>query len=157
MSNEIERKFLVNTIPADLDVIKSYAIKQGYVFSNMNFEMRLRKKEDKYFQTIKKGKGLKREEYEIELTNEQFNKLWNLTEGKRIEKKRFEINWESNLIELDIFEGDLVNLITAEIEFKNLEDANEFVPPKWFIRELTNDERFKNKNLAIQGIPAVNN
>lgn len=153
MNKEIERKFLVTETPNDLDTIDSKSIKQGYIFSNDNFEIRLRKKGNIFYQTIKEGKGIERTEVEIELTENQFDELWKLTEGKRVEKERFEINYHAHIVELDIFSGELEGLIIAEIEFKNLEIANNFKLPDWFNKEVTFDENYKNKNLAINGIP----
>jgi len=48
---------------------------------------------------------------------------------------------------------NLKNLITAEIEFKSEEESIAFKPPAWFSEEITTDERYKNKNLALYGIP----
>lgn len=153
LNREIERKFIINSIPDEYSNLLGKSIKQGYIFSNENFEIRLRKKEDKYYQTIKEGKGIERTEVEIELTENQFNKLWMLTKCKRVEKKRFEIKYHEHIIELDIFSGELENLIIAEIEFENIEIANNFELPDWFDKEVTLDENYKNKNLAINGIP----
>ena len=36
-----------------------------------------------------------------------------------------------------------------EVEFKSLEDANSFVAPTWFGKEITEDVRYKNDNLAV--------
>ena len=121
--------------------------------SNENFEIRLRKKQDIYYQTIKEGKGIERTELEIEITENQFNELWKLTKGKQVEKQRFEINYLAHIIELDVFSGELKGLIIAEIEFENIEIANSFELPDWFNMEVTLDENYKNKNLAINGIP----
>jgi len=43
--------------------------------------------------------------------------------------------------------------ILAEIEFKSEEESIAFKPPAWFSEEITTDERYKNKNLALYGIP----
>ena len=76
-----------------------------------------------------------------------------LTEGKRIEKIRYEIEYETSLIELDIYRGSLEKLITAEVEFKTESESTKFQTPSWFGREITDDKRYKNKNLALYGIP----
>jgi len=153
MPHEIERKFLIKNYPSELTNSPSHTILQGYVYIEDEFELRLRMKGDKYYQTIKKGGGLKRDEFEIEITNAQFDKLWQLTEGRRIEKLRYEIGYKKSIIELDVYGGHLKNLITAEIEFKSEEESIAFKPPAWFSEEITADERYKNKNLALYGIP----
>lgn len=150
---EIERKFKIDSIPEEYSNLQGKSIKQGYIYSNDNFEIRLRKKSDKIFQTIKKGQGISRIESEIEITASQFEKLWNLTTERRIEKTRYEITKDDYVIELDVFYGNLDKLVIAEVEFINTIEAEKFVIPDWFGQELTGDERYKNKNLAVHGLP----
>ena len=78
-----------------------------------------------------------------------------MTEGKQIEKVRFEIDHSGMKIELDIYKGILNGLLVAEVEFLSIDQAKSFIPPDWFGREVTEDERFKNKNLALYGVPDV--
>ena len=153
MSTEIERKFLVLNPPDNLKKYNSNEILQGYIFISDDIEIRLRKKGNLFFQTIKSSGDLQRAEYEIELTNDQFEKLWPLTEGKRIQKIRYEIEHQNHLIELDIYLNNLVGLKTAEVEFKSVDESIEFNPPSWFGDDVTKDIKYKNKNLALFGIP----
>jgi len=154
MTSEIERKFLTHKLPQD---VHRYALKkiiQGYLaITEDGTEIRLRKIGNAYFQTVKSGQGLKRQEVETELTDFQFSLLWSLTEGKRVEKRRYDIPFEDWIIELDIYEGALEGLVTAEVEFNSQEDAESFTPPEWMGQEVTQDERYKNKNLALHGMP----
>ena len=153
MQREIERKFLIKEAPGNLEDYTSYEIDQGYLIITDDSELRIRRKGSDYFQTIKTGEGLSRGEKEIKITAEQFKALWPLTEGRRVEKVRYEIDYKSLLIELDIYAGKLDKLITAEVEFKSDSESNKFTPPEWFGPEVTSDSRYKNKNLAISGIP----
>ena len=153
MSSEIERKFLIDNPPADYGKYPSKDIIQGYIVITGDIEVRIRKKGTDYFQTVKIGEGLIRKETEIEITQEQFELLWPLTENWRIEKKRYEINYEDYLIELDFYRAKLANLVVAEVEFQSEEQSASFIPPGWFGREITDDEGFKNKNLALKGLP----
>ncbi|MGD8656779.1 MAG: adenylate cyclase, partial [Desulfobacterales bacterium] len=74
---EIERKFLVGELPPGLDTLAGITIRQGYVdIDDIDFELRLRQKDDLFYQTVKQGSGLVRQEYEIELTRDQFKSLW---------------------------------------------------------------------------------
>jgi adenylate cyclase len=41
----------------------------------------------------------------------------------------------------------------AEVEFPSDEEAAQFVPPPWFGLEVTEDEHYKNVNLALHGRP----
>lgn len=153
MSKEIERKFLVYNPPSDYNKHPHGDIVQGYIAITDDTEVRIRKKNNTYFQTIKTGKGLIRKETEVEITREQFKKLWHLTETMRIEKKRYEIKYERALIELDFYGGKLANLIVAEVEFQSKNESKAFTPPEWFGEEITENEEFKNRNLALSGIP----
>lgn len=154
---EIERKFLINRVdlPSDYSDYPRREVIQGYVSAvDDGREVRLRTKGGHYFLTIK-GDGLKtRFESEVEITRHQFNALWPATVGYRVEKVRFEIPFGEHLIELDIFQGDLEGLITAEVEFDSKKSCNKFKPPKWFGREVTQDIRYKNKTMSRYGLPA---
>lgn len=153
MSTEIERKFLVLNPPDKLGKYNSNDILQGYIFISDEIEIRLRKKGNLFFQTIKSSGDLERSEYEIELTNYQFEQLWPLTEGKRIQKIRYEIEHQNHLIELDIYLDNLEGLKTAEVEFKSVDESIKFNPPSWFGNDVTKNNKYKNKNLALFGIP----
>lgn len=151
---EIERKFLVKSLPENLEQYPHKDIVQGYLaITEDGTEVRLRKKGKKYFQTVKSGAGKTRFESEVEITEDQFNTLWEATKGKRVEKTRYEIPHESGTIELDIYHGDLDGLLSAEMEFSSEKDSNEFVTPIWLSEEVTDDKKYKNQNLALHGVP----
>jgi CYTH domain-containing protein len=147
---EIERKWLVEQTP-DLSSLKPVKINQGYIVSTADSEVRLRRQEKKFFQTVKTGTGLQRGEIEIALTRKQFKKLWLATRGRRLEKVRYKIRWQGNSIELDVYRKELSGLQVAEVEFKTRKQAKAFSPPQWFSKEVTGEENYKNANLAEHG------
>lgn len=150
---EIERKFLVTFFPTDLFKYVHYPIRQGYLaLEGDDKEIRIREKGDKYYQTLKRGRGRVRTEVEIEITREQFEALWPATEGRRVEKIRYEIPYQGFVIELDIYKGNLSILWVAEIEFTDQSQSENFVGPNWLGREVTEDEQYKNRNLAVNGL-----
>ena len=152
MSREIERKFIIKKLPENLDQFQVEKILQGYLkLENDELEIRFRKIGDKYFQTIKKGNGLNREEIELSLTKEQFVSLWPLTKQYRIIKSRYHIPFDNYTIELDIYEGKYKGFIASEVEFPSEKEAKEFNPPKWFGPEVTNEYSLQNNNLALYG------
>jgi adenylate cyclase len=154
MAYEIERKFLVKELPPEIDRYPHSEIMQGYlIVTDNDIEVRIRKKGVLYSETVKAGSGLVRQESEKEITEKQFFDHWPLTEGKRIQKVRYEIEHEDVLIELDIYSGELEGLVVAEVEFESEEESSHFTPPDWFGEEVTHDERYKNKNLALHGRP----
>jgi len=152
---EIERKFLVETVP-DLRDAASVAIEQGYLAlatSDGGAEVRLRRKGDELLLTIKGGTGKVRAEEELELDRERFDSLWPLTAGRRVSKRRHLIGLDRLTVELDVYEGELEGLVVAEIEFADEAQADGFEPPPWLGRELTGDQRYLNERLATSGIP----
>lgn len=149
---EIERKFLVDEVPANLG--GGVEIVQGYLHVDADGkETRLRKKGGQYFMTIKSGGGLQRSEVETEIDEDVFNRLWPATSGRRVEKKRYEVLCAGKTIELDIYAGGLLGLVTAEVEFGSVEEAQSFIPPEFLGRDVTNDRGYKNQQLAVHGIP----
>ena len=40
-----------------------------------------------------------------------------------------------------------------EVEFDTLEECDSFIPLKWFGKEVTEDRRYTNMRLAIDGLP----
>jgi adenylate cyclase len=150
---EVERKFLVDELPGGLDRDPGVEIVQGYLSIDGVTEVRVRRKGDRCTLTVKQGSGLARSEFEIGIEKEQFDVLWPATAGRRIEKTRYELPLGMVTAELDRYHGVLDGLTTVEVEFGSVPEARAFVPPSWFDRELTDDGRFANRNLAVDGRP----
>lgn len=151
---EIERKFIIENLP-DLEILSTQKIQQGYLtVPGDSLEVRLRNIDDQYFITVKKGEGLVRCEREIAIDKTQYDKMRTLVIGKQLAKKRILSHLDNGLIvEIDFFEGDLAPLIMCEIEFSDEVQANSFNPPDWFGKEVTTDNNYNNKSLAINGLP----
>ncbi|WP_422006832.1 CYTH domain-containing protein [Roseivirga pacifica] len=144
---EIERKFLLNKLPP-FKPTKEVQIDQGYIHRDENMEIRLRRIDRDFFQTIKLAGDLSREEFEIKISNEDFKKLWPLTEGSRLSKTRMFYKLNELVAEVDIYKGSLYGLITMEVEFDSETASERFIIPKWVEREVTYDSKYKNKNLS---------
>ena len=143
---EIERKYLIDTLPDHLEQYECRQIEQGYL--NTDPVVRIRKSNDKYTLTYK-GAGLMcREEYNLPLNSESFAHLKEKIDGVLIEKKRYLIPLTEKLtIELDVFEGELAPLVLAEVEFETKE-AERFVPPAWFGEDVTFSSKYHNSTLS---------
>lgn len=149
MGQEIERKFLLKTLPPHLEENDGFPIEQGYLAIEPHaIQVRLRKKGDTAYLTCKRGEGTVREEYEIELSPAQFNALWPLTAGRRLLKRRYEIPYRGHVIEIDIYDGSNRGLVVAEVEFESESDARDFVPPDWFAEDVSGSPQYSNRNLA---------
>lgn len=152
---EIERKFLIPSSPADLERYPSTEIEQGYLaIDPAGTEVRIRRREGAVTLTIKGGRGRARAEEELTLDPGRFDALWELAAGRTIRKRRYEIPAAAGLtVELDVYEGELGGLVVAEVEFESAADADAFVPPPWFGPEVTEDDAYKNRRLAVEGRP----
>ena len=143
---EIERKYLVKTLPENLESYPCRFLEQGYLCTEP--VVRVRQDNDKYELTYK-SKGLMiREEHNLPLTKESYEHLKTKADGRIITKKRYMIPYEGHTIELDIFEGELDWLVLAEVEFSSEEDANLFIAPEWFGEDVTFSTKYHNSNLS---------
>jgi CYTH domain-containing protein len=148
-NREIERKFLIRTMPPDLTSYPSNDISQGYLVSlDDGTQVRLRKSGQQHSLTYKRGVGNVREEREVELTAEQFDALWPATEGKRLVKTRYEIPLGDRVVEIDVYHGKHEGLVVAEVEFDDEVGARDFSRPDWLGADVTGDPRYSNQLLA---------
>lgn len=150
---EIERKWVLDAAPSGHDQHPSQRFEQGYLaIDPAGAEVRVRRKDGATsVMTVKTGIGLVRGEEEWEIAN--FDALWPLTAGRQVRKTRFFIPLDAFTVELDVYEGDLDGLVTAEVEFPDEASARAFVAPAWLGRDVTDDKRYGNRVLAVDGIP----
>ncbi len=163
MPNENERKWVVNeALNEIIPETGGSHIVQSYLSVSENEEVRLRRREypgGKVQLTIcvKRGKGQNREEVATPIMSRHFNQLRKAAVGE-VRKTRYEIpfsswtikEWNEKIMELDVYEGDLEGLVIAEIE-NPPSGVDQEIPNKW--KEVTRDERYKNKWLATEGRP----
>ena len=144
---EIERKFLIKSLPENLDSYPCRHIEQAYLCKNPI--VRIRHMDDEYILTYKSGGMMARQEVELPLNKDSYEHLKTKADGTIITKKRYILPLSDHLkIELDIFEGMLKGFIMAEVEFASVEEAESFIPPSWFIKDVTFDSDFHNSNLS---------
>ena len=118
-NREIERKFLVKSLPDNFKRARHFTIEQGYLATeSAGRQVRLRKAGSVVSLTFKVGRDSHREEREIKLSPKQFAALWPATLGRRLRKVRYEIPWDNVLIEIDIYRGRHAGLVVAEVEFR---------------------------------------
>ena len=148
---EIERKFLIDKIPGNIDLaaLRCRHIEQGYLCAEP--VVRVRRDNDDYYLTYKSKGRMAREEYNLPLTKTAYDNLIKKADGNIITKTRYEIPEKDNLtIELDIFEGRFAGLLLAEVEFSSEAEALAYVPPVWFGKDVTNDATYHNSNMACR-------
>ena len=148
---EIERKYLVTSLPDTLEPYSYHMIEQGYLCTEP--VVRIRRQDDDYFLTYKSKGLMVREEYNLALTRDAYLHLREKTDGSIISKKRVLIPLTNELtIELDIFAPPFAPLMIAEVEFPTEEMALRFEPPTWFGQDVTFDGRYHNSALSRQKI-----
>lgn len=150
--DEIERKFLLDTPPTVIEQRAPARIRQGYLAISGDTEVRVRSRGDERVLTVKRGQGLVRREVSVPLTVGQFEDLWPLTVGRRVSKRRWVIPHGAVDLEIDVFDDDLDGLVMVEVEFASERASAEFVAPEWFGREVTDDSRYRNATLAVEGL-----
>jgi CYTH domain-containing protein len=85
--------------------------------------------------------SISKSEYEKHLKNTHPDKA-------EIEKTRFVFEYNDQTFELDVFKGRLKGLAILEIELNDIDDTVEFPPFLKSVKEVTDDKRFSNFNLA---------
>jgi adenylate cyclase len=69
-----------------------------------------------------------------------------LRSGRLIKKRRHVVKAGKARVEVDVFRGSHRGLVLAEVEFPS--GRSRFEPPEWLGRDVTDDERYYNANLA---------
>lgn len=162
MKVEIERKFLLSSISIidtlrELGVnLKKSDITQIYTKIEKNEEVRIRKEDDNFIMSAKKGQGLQRQEENTQADEKLFNLAKKNKIGQTIKKRRYYFEFEGLKYSIDVYKN-FKNLVVLEIEFEDTKSANAHVLPpllaKEVQKEVTDDETYKNKNLALYGTP----
>ncbi len=146
---EIERKFLLKRLPKNLREFHHASIRQGYLaVHDDRTQVRLRVAGRRCTLTVKRGRGLARDEFEIEVGRAEFEKLWPATEGRRLHKTRFHVPYGHHIVEIDVYNGRNSGLVVAEVEFRSEKECANFQPPDWFGAEVTGKSRYSNVRLA---------
>ena len=145
-SYEIERKYLIHTIPSDLKEYAFHDIEQGYLCTEP--VVRIRKQDDTYYLTYKSKGLMVREEYNLPLTAEAYVHLREKADGKLITKRRYLIPFGKYTIELDLFSSPRPDLMLAEVEFSSEEEALAFKAPDWFGEDVTSSSEYHNSTLS---------
>ena len=149
---EIERKYLLQSMPQLPATARAYRMEQGY-FADKPGRVRRSRAPDgtvTYTHTVKKGVGLVREEIERELTPDEFKRLWPRTAGRRLTKTRTKVP-DGNLV-WEIDDYDALDLFIAEVELPAAD--TKVTVPDWLaphvIREVTGEPAYGNYKLALR-------
>ena len=153
---EIERKYLVNETPSNLDDYPSVEIEQGYLCTSPT--LRIRRMGDAYILTVKEKvrsatSAIVNREEEFALSADKYDALRRKCDGRMVCKTRYRIPVGQYTAELDLFHGAHEGLCLVEVEFPSVAAADAFVPPSWFGPDVSSDPRFRNTYLAFNANP----
>ncbi len=156
---EIEKKFLMQPIKVEcflkinsieyeaLDIEQFYISREGKIG-------RVRKINNKYLLTLKKGDGLVREEHEREIEQSVFKNI--LTKENPVgalKKTRYKARVDGYEYEIDEYKENLEGLVVLEVEFETEREANNFkisdIFKPYLIKDVTGDDRFLNETIAV--------
>ena len=141
---EIERKFLIDGFPEGLSLKSECDMLQIYL--SVTPTVRARSKaaggKETYKLTVKGPGELCREEIETAITKKQFYGLVKIAGKTPITKhKRCYFLPDGHILECSLVDGG-----TAEVEFRSVKEAEEFVPPEFLKKEVTYDNSYKMNN-----------
>lgn len=152
MGTEIERKFLLRGDGWREAADRGTEIRQFYLAAREGVSVRVRiKDEAKALLTVKSGVGLSRGEYEYEIPLADAREMEAARLGHVLAKRRFRVPLGELTVEVDVFSGDLAPLVLAEIELPD--EAHPFERPDWLGREVSEDGRYTNAAMALNGRP----
>ena len=146
MALEIERKFLVVGRP--WEAVPGELLCQGYLAKG-GVTVRVRRGDARAWLTVKgrsDAAGLSRAEFEYEIPEADAEAMMELCAEAPISKRRHRIPSGKHVWEIDVFDGENLGLVVAEIEL-GAEDE-EFLRPAWLGREVSAEVQYRNSALA---------
>lgn len=154
MATETERKFLVDfdlfkKIYPDKEKIRQINIEQYYVYVSKEISLRMRKEGPDFFSVAKyNSKGISCTEITMRISASDYSNNKDLRVGRTIHKTRYKVEHYGNLWEVDVFGGELEELVLAEYEHPKAADLTRDFMPMWVGAEVTHNPMFKNAVLA---------
>ena len=149
MANEIERKFLIKSLPEDMS---GTTMRQGYLQPEKERAVRIRTVEKdgakKGILTIKgmgSKSGMSRYEFETEIPVPDADHLLSLCNQPLIEKTRFKYDHEGLTWEIDEFHGVNEGLVVTEVELES--EDQQFNKPEFVGEEVTGQVKYYNMML----------
>jgi len=152
---EAERRFLLNKFPDDLSAEEPFHRIIDRCIPGTR--LRLRRIESPSGETLVSKLGQKYKTPELDahqtlMTNfymdETEYQILTTLGGSTIIKRRYRYHYAGNDYSIDVFEGNLLGLVLAEIESHSEVDISPLPVPEFAIREVTGDPLFTGGELA---------
>ena len=157
MALEVERKFLLTAFPQQLvtegklNIISNQRIEQTYLALDDDQELRVRRIVDEqsgateFTHTFKRGVGISREEVEYSISASIYDQVMHAFGAVPLTKNRITARFEDIIVEIDCY--DQIELIVVEVEFESIEEAERFVAPEWFGKDISVAKEYSNKKV----------
>lgn len=154
---EIERKFLI-AYP-DVSVLESWPgmtrweMVQTYLLAPEGDEVRVRQRtqegQSRWYHTVKRGEGIRRQEEEREVTQEEYQALLAQADPTKrvLHKVRYCLPYRGKLLEVDLYPF-WQDQAVLEVELEHEDDLISIPPDLTVLREVTGDAAYKNAVLA---------
>jgi adenylate cyclase len=148
MGFEIERKFLVRGSEWQQIASKYTEIRQAYLSLGGKSSVRVRISDNHTATLTVKSRPaeLRRLELEYPIPTLEAEALIVLRQGSIVEKVRYLLPWNDLAWEIDVFSGENLGLVLAEIELRNEHQPIEL--PPWIGKEVTGQQQYYNGFLA---------
>jgi adenylate cyclase len=148
MSFEIERKFLVHGSDWQQLATKRVDIRQAYLAMSAKSSVRVRISDNRTATLTVKSRPveLRRLELEYAIPILEAEALILLRQGSVVEKVRYLLPFDDLAWEVDVFSGENLGLVLAEIELRHEQQHIEL--PPWIGKEVTGQHEYYNGFLA---------
>jgi adenylate cyclase len=148
MGFEIERKFLVRGGEWQQIATKCTEIRQAYLSVDGKSSVRVRISDNRTATLTVKSRPaeLRRLELEYPIPTLEAEALIVLRQGSIVEKVRYLLPWNDVAWEIDVFSGENLGLVLAEIELRSEQQPIEL--PPWIGKEVTGQQKYYNGFLA---------
>ena len=153
---ERERRYLLQDLPAGLSRASDHVqITDNYMTGT---RLRLRKMRDPQTNkwTVKFTQKFAPNPQDLSrtvITNTYLNpneyEVLSIFEGNEIRKNRYSLEFEGRKFSIDMFLGDLLGLVLAELSFETDEDMDNFPSPPFALADVTNNETFSGGRLCF--------
>jgi len=140
--------------------LKAQNISEFYTVAKVCKSVKFSKIDSDYHKTTQLGIIGSIIEKDKKIKKKKFKKQLKDSIGIKVSKKSFILPNDNEQYKVNIYQKDLKGLYLLEISFKNKKDFSKFVLPELFkdyiVKEVTKDERYQHKNLALLGNPKKN-
>jgi CYTH domain-containing protein len=156
---ELELTYLAKLLPTEIKGTKPQELVDTYVPEDSEFPiLRLRRNGNAYEITKKvavaENDFSAHTEHTISLSRDEHEAL-SKSSNRIVRKLRYSIASEGHLAEIDIFQGDLMGLVTVDFEFKSEKDKASFTPPNYCLVDVTQEKFILGGQLAGKGYAAL--